>query len=347
MALDCGFEVTIGERQVEGIVLNQTGNVAVVASSRLGGNIWDGELRLLSLVDGEGTTELVYGCAQQVAATLSDVTWVSDSKTLATSSDDGNVYVYSLQNLDDSIGTQELCLQSTYGDHDGAVTALSMDSPNRQLYSASVDGVVRIWDVAKPDRPVSSLQANISPMRAVGVLDVMVSPSTGLAVSAHQDNFVRFWDTRATGPQGKCVQSLPSANHGSCLTLSNSIVENQLACGYEDGTVCLVDVRKAGEFSTSQARRSHAGAVQSVQLAPGPQGLLVFSGGQDGRVVAEACSNNSDASKGQVALGAEVLQLNKFHGDYVKSLAVRPSRQDQILTGGWDGHVKLVQPKAQ
>ncbi|GBG24353.1 WD repeat-containing protein 38 [Hondaea fermentalgiana] len=332
-----------GKRAVEGAAFSGDGAHLVSVSSKLQGNVWDGQLRLFEVADEKANVTLKTGCATALMTSLSDVQWVTEAKTVATAADDGNVYVYS---IDDVGGLKEFCLQRTLADHEDIVTSLAVSRETRVLTSGSYDGSVKRWDVARPEAPIVSLTPEdwSGAWKPPIVWDVSDcgGKETHLLASAHQDGRVQLWDARA---QQQPIESFsaPSPRTGACLSLSSSVFETSyLAAGFESGLVGILDLR-AG-FVDNGGDTRHGGAVHRVETFVTPENgkTCLVSASDDGMVLAALTATDGDSSS--VASASASVPDERSHGDYARALAIRPrgDRTNQhVVSGGWDG---LLQP---
>lgn len=346
------FAAWRNKRCVESAAFSQDGSLLVAVSSRLTGNIWDGQLRLFALGDNAKTAFpdpsapekeadiIKSGCAAPLLTSLTDVAWITDAKTVATSADDGSIHIYS---IDEVSGLKEFCSQRTLVDHDDVVSSLSFNRDSRMLASASFDGTVKVWDVSKPKSPASTLSLDnyadtfVAPL----VWDVVhcgLNTGAPTLASAHQDGRVRLWDPRAHSAPVSSVRY--SDRSGACLCLSDvTFGGHYVAAGFESGAVEILDIR-AGFLKEQRVR--HAAAVHRVAVfsSPGEGSPYVVSAGDDGMVFATAPKLDAQPEE----LTKHGVPDARSHEDYVRALAVRPRAdrsQQHVLTGGWDGVMKL------
>lgn len=378
-----------GERHVDGLAFCSSGfgasgedDVVAMVSSKMTGNTWDGELRILR-VSAQAPTDgpagapkveaVVPGCAARLLTGASSVRWLTDRKTIVLAADDGNLYVYSVE---DVVGFDELCLQTSLAHHDDVVSGVSVDATSKRILSSSFDGTVKLWDVTKPTEPLRTLVPTRVGDRLTLPLawDVALFDDARSAASAHQDGGVLLWDLRA--PREASRISLPGC--GACLALSGTAPGGRLACGLENGSVAVLDMRmvRSGSASASAGTgtetaspvlsldKVHGGAVHCVEFLPGAgagpgdsDGQMLISAADDTFVTATTIPSaipgsgqganpavGASSSKGEGAAAAA--SETRFHTDYVRALSVRPTSSSagapQFMTGGWDGQLHLL-----
>jgi len=320
--LDVACKVSDGgcDLSVTGISVCGSGEDQVVCcGGKLTGNVWDGQLRLFKV----GEEEIQKECALRTDVSMSDVVWLAASKTFAAAGDDGNVVVYSVEV--NSNGLKDCCVQIKLEEHEDCVTSLSYGSiHNRRLISAGYDGLIHAWDLANTDQPVGRFGKRLS-LESPIVWDVVDFEREGFVASAHQDGHVRFWDSRAAYSAELKLSSDCDPWKGGCLSLSNCIVDNSIACGYENGTVSVFDVRKMADCVNSQ---THRAGVNCVDLFQKNGKTMIISGGDDGRVVVSSLLRPGYAIAS--SLGSE----------YVRALSLR-STQQQAIVGDWDAKINV------
>ncbi len=122
-------------------------------------------------------------------AALSDCAWSFDSKTLATASDDCDVFIWDIET--------GRCLMILSG-HSAPVLCCNYSPTNTLVASASCDETVRLWDTSNGNC-VSVLPAHADPVTAIYFSD----DGTVLLSTSH-DGIWRAWDVHT----GCCLKSV-------------------------------------------------------------------------------------------------------------------------------------------
>ena len=237
--------------------------------------------------------------------------------------------------------------------HQQWVLAVGFSADGRQLFSASSDGTVRVWDILT-GKEVHKFESRERP-----VTGQAFSPDGQLALSRQGDRTVILWNLR-TGQDRHVFRRDTSAVAAAAFSPDNSRLL------LSDGESCReYDTRSGQELAVFQG---HPDSVQSVALSPdggralaggldflflwdvvaqkenrlrpkglkhailglafSPDGFQALSGGSDGKV------RLWDAKTGQ--------ELKSFegHSDWVRSVAFSPDGR-RALSGSQDATVRL------
>jgi WD40 repeat protein/transcriptional regulator with XRE-family HTH domain len=185
-----------------------------------------------------------------------------------------NLAVYRLQPTQDLtsrlLNTENTPLSSPLAIGAGGVSSVAVSRNGHTLASASVDGKVRLWDVADPAHPRLLGQPLLSDS---AVVPVAFSPNGHTLASGSLDGTVRLWDV--ADPAHPHPLGQPRAGGTAINSVAFSPDGHTLASGDEDGTVWLRDVADPAHPRLSQ-RLDGGSAVVSVVFSP------------DGRTLASA-----------------------------------------------------------
>ena len=230
---------------------------------------------------------------------------------------------YEEQPLPEARGSLIDALQSAAGSpgavailhgHADRVTDAAFSPDARTLATSSLDGTVRLWDVAT-HRPRGA------PLRgqALNVLAVAFSPDGRTLASAGSDEAIRLWDAR-TGRQRAL-----RGHQGYVSDVAFSPDGRTLASASRDRTVRLWDVRSGKQLGGPLGK--HADRVIAVAFSPG------------GRVVASA-SRDRTVRLWDVATRQPLGEPLRGNGDYVSDVAF--SRDGRtIASAGKDKTIRM------
>jgi WD40 repeat protein len=192
------------------------------------------------------------------------------------------------------------------------VHGVAMAPDGRHALSATLDGIVRLWDL-KTRKEVRRFEGHIGWIRSVAI-----APDGRRALSGGDDRTLRLWDLES-GRQLHCFKRHSRRIMGVAIAPDG----RRALSASHDGTVWLWDLETGCEIRSFEAR---AGEVRSAAFAP--DGRRVLSGGADGSV------RLWDAQ-----IPGEVCCL-KGHSDSVDSVAVALDGR-HALSGGHDKRLRL------
>jgi WD40 repeat protein len=208
-------------------------------------------------------------------------------------------------------------LLQTLEGHESHVTSVAFSAAGDRLASASLDGMVRVWD-AKTGQPLHTLEAQASLV-------------IGLSFSGHQlfsvlkDMKMRVWDARNGQQQlplfASCLYSVTSGDF--------SAVGDRLALASEDRIVRVWDTETRELLHTLEG---HEDRVTSVAFSAVGDRLASASGDKTVRVW--------DAEKGGL------LHTLEGHEDRVTSVAF-PAAGDRLASASWDKTVRVWNAKTK
>lgn len=145
--------------------------------------------------------------------------------------------------------------------HTGKVTALLVHPTTNQVITAGADKVVRLWDAAKPEKPVKEIGPVANPVTALSL-----SRDGALLAGAIGKEIV-LWNTADGKDAGKLTQP------ADVTSLSFNADKTRLLVGRADNLAALVDVKDGTVIQTV----THAGAVKGVLAHPSTPAMITAS----------------------------------------------------------------------
>jgi WD40 repeat protein len=171
---------------------------------------------------------------------IDDVAWSPDGTRLASSSDDGNVYLWDAANG---------MLQQRLQGHHGRVIAVAWSPDGNRLASCGGRegrGELFVWD-AQSGECVRALSEQSEIVSAIAW-----SPSKGLLVSGGSDGVLRWWDAWS----GECIKT-QTAHRGTIQSLRISPNARWLASCGDDGAVRIWDLQSTELLRTLRRDRPY------------------------------------------------------------------------------------------
>eukprot|EP00904_Undaria_pinnatifida_P010555 jgi/Undpi1/662/HiC_scaffold_10.g04126.m1 len=260
----------------------------LVATSNLGGNIWDASLRVVDL----STKKLVASVQQHNGC--ADACWAALGQRAICAEDSGDVKVYRL----DQDAPARLVEVATLQEHDDIVSCVAASrSQDGLVLSGSYDRSINAWDIAG-NREVNLDTFTGHSNHVTGVKWAAGEDDNQIFASSSLDCSMRIWDRRQT--KGCCACHWLGV---SALSLAwEPRAQVLVAVGCEDGTVALLDRRALSTPVSIQ--RVHTGRVNRISFRPeavdGGQGQtspLLASVGDDGVLAVQALAGGSYHSR--------------------------------------------------
>lgn len=255
-----------------------------VGLSNLEGNVWDGELKLLSFVSGEVEQSAKFDTG------VTRVRFIGNDSTLVATRDNGSISLHKVSDLSEAFLINEA--------HDDCVSAVTADAfASHMFITAGWDGAIRLWDMESSDlmKPILSLEdAHQSHINDVAISRTG-STAHNVFASVGQDGFLRLWDQRA-GLKNGCTQIHSVKQAASCVEWDNHY-EHQLYIGTDSGTVISYDIRQNKNVEAPCGVQLHKGRVRRICSVKQTANLIVTASDDCAVVVSEITSGVEGSSK--------------------------------------------------
>ena len=150
--------------------------------------------------------------------------------------------------------------------HESPVTAVAFSPDGKTIASASLDGIVQLWDLAAGKERFRLSGQRVSFFSTLGF-----SFTGNRLITAHQDRTIRLWDSRTGGEVGRI-----GPHQGKILCFALSPDDRLLAVADNEGNVLLREVT-TGRVVTRLV--GHQGPVWCLAFSPDGQSLA--TGGKD------------------------------------------------------------------
>jgi WD40 repeat protein/transcriptional regulator with XRE-family HTH domain len=241
----------------------------------------DGAVRLYDVSDPAHprllSTILTGGGGVIVSAAFSP-----DGRTLASGSADGTVRLYDVSDpahprfLSPILTGGSSAVNPPYA----AIDSVAFSHNGRTLASGSLDGTIRLWDVADPAHP-----RQLGPIPASGtaaIKSVAFSRDGRTLASGSLDGTIRLWDV-ADPAHPRQLDPIPASGTAAINSVAFSPDGRTLASGSADGTIRLWDVADpAHPRQLGQPLTGTTGAILAVAFGPG--GRTLASGSDNGTI---------------------------------------------------------------
>lgn len=180
--------------------------------------------------------------------------------------------------------------------HPNLVDCVAFNSDGTRLATACHDGVVRIYDLTKPNNPlVKDIKAHVATPQSHPVYVVLWSPDGKMLVSGSYDRSIKLWDATSGNlireikgfpePPPAAGQPIPPGHRDQVFCLAFSKDGKQLASGSSDRTVKLWDPSNGNlirDFPNPNLKSpgpgqpvpSQSGFIHSVQFSEDAKSLI-------------------------------------------------------------------------
>uniref|UniRef100_A0A7S3LM15 Anaphase-promoting complex subunit 4 WD40 domain-containing protein n=1 Tax=Aplanochytrium stocchinoi TaxID=215587 RepID=A0A7S3LM15_9STRA len=151
-------------------------------------------------------------------------------------------------------------------DHEYQVFSVRLNSVGTTMYSAGLDGLIRVWDVKKPLDPIIVLKGHSDLVTGIDI-----DSSDSFVASIGMDNQVRIWDVKPFvegGDDNRCTRILEGSVQNFeklLLRCSWSRDGRKVAAGSADSTACAWDVASS---KLLYKLPGHKGPVREVVFHP-------------------------------------------------------------------------------
>jgi WD40 repeat protein/serine/threonine protein kinase len=204
-----------------------------------------------------------------------------------------------------------------FGEHAGAITAVTISPDGTRALTTSSDRMVRLWDL-KTGKLVYTLAGHTNEVNSV-----VFSPDGTQALSASRDRSLILWDLST----GEAIRTFGMRHTNSINAVAFSPDGTQALSASADQSVILWDVATG---DTLQVLRGHRGPVNCVAFSP--DGRWAVSGSADKTLIIWDLQTGKFAHQ----LGA----TGDGHTDWVTAVAFSPDGM-RILSGSRDRSVIL------
>ncbi|KAL0096596.1 WD40 repeat-like protein [Phycomyces blakesleeanus] len=264
--------LSISQKNIDTVTINRTGEWLAFGSARLG-----------QLLVWEWQSETYVLKQQGHFYDMNSLSYSADGQTLATGGDDGKVKVWNT--------TSGFCYV-TFSEHKSGVSAVEFAKQGKVLFSASLDGTVRAFDLVRyrnfrtftSPNPVQFSSLAVDPsgdivcagtmdtfeiyvwsVQTGKLLDILAghdgpvsslafSPTDMLLASSSWDHTARTWDVFG---RNKVIELLPHQTEVLAVTFRPD--GKQLATSTLDGQICFWDVEESKLLTTIEGRKDISG----------------------------------------------------------------------------------------
>jgi len=323
-----GNQVACGTGRALGLAITVVGQQALGLATG-----WDNGLQLWDVMTGSPVCERLTGhpeARQPWAGTVADgraiATVVLDQREVAIIGNRNRLLMCDLRNRD----WIERRLEGSVSEIRSLAVASQSDG---QILGIAVgSGGVQVWDLTAGEPVGEPLAGHTDAVEAVAFLN---SPDgTPVAVSTGRDKSVRSWemDAAALSAARPWAQDLRAVE--ALVTARPSAQDPAVAISCSRAVAQVWDLERGGD---PVLLTGYGSPLVSVAAAEYPDGTLVVAGHLDGRVSTWSLADPSWSS---------CEPIGDWNTAAVLATAELADGRVVILAGGWDGHVRVWDPRS-
>ncbi|GJJ14935.1 hypothetical protein Clacol_009205 [Clathrus columnatus] len=308
------YTLSISQEKISSVAINLTGEWIAFGASKLG-----------QLLVWEWQSESYVLKQQGHYFDMNTLAYSSDGQNIATGGDDGKVKVWNT--------TSGFCFV-TFAEHTSAVSAVEFVKQGQVVFSASLDGTVRAFDMIR----YRNFRTFTSPT-PVQFSSLAVDPSAEVVAAGSADSFEIFMWSVQTGK----LLDVFTGHEGPVSALAFSPTGNVLASASWDKSIRLWSVygrsRTVEPFSLNSDALSLAFRPDGLELAASTlDGQISFWNVDDGKQTS-IIEGRKDISGGR-KIGDRMTAANKSSGKSFTSLAYTADGSC-LIAGGNSKYVVL------
>ncbi|KAF4607257.1 hypothetical protein EYR38_001318 [Pleurotus pulmonarius] len=244
--------LSISQEKISSVAINPSGEWLAFGAKKLG-----------QLLVWEWQSESYILKQQGHYFDMNTLSYAPDGQTIATGGDDGKIKVWSAHS--------SFCF-ITFNEHTAPISAVAFAKQGSVLFSASLDGTVRAYDLVR----YRNFRTFTSPS-PVQFSSLAVDPSGEVVAAGSTDSFeVYMWSVQT----GKLLDILTGHEGPVCALAFNPAGANQLASGSWDRTVRVWSV-----FGRSRAVEPFVLGSDVLSIAFKPDGKELAASTLDGQIV--------------------------------------------------------------
>ena len=195
------------------------------------------------------------------------VQWHQKGNVVLCGSEDGSMWMYDGSKCE---------YMNTFTGHHGGVRAGGFTSDGKCIYSAGVDGTIRLWQPKKPGGEPETLKSTAKAEDIGGYTCAFYHPTKPL-ILAGSDVGTLVMALYTSRKIGGTMRISPKETYVETIAAS-SLNENFAACGTTDGDFHIIDI------SVPKVRNSNTFSEAVVKVVFGKKDESVYAGTGDGKI---------------------------------------------------------------